>query len=345
MADALRRALPAFREIAKEWQGRTVAVCTHAYVLQALLCHVVGADVSQYWSFAGLPAALTLAEVGPDGRGVLRTMNADTGLSSLVGGRLPLREGNVPRGASSPIPPTADADLRSTCRLFLVRHGQSMAVEDGEPVYSHHPIGLTADGRRQAEQLASSLAPVRLDAVYTSDLNRANETAQPVAAAQGLTALVRPELREISLGDFEGMTLARVQAEHERFIPWLDVSFNERFPSAGFHHPAELPFPGGESVLSVYERVIGPFLRIVRAHLGGTIAVVSHGWVLQPLLCHVVGAPVTNYFRLQLRYAVPALVEVDADGLGVLEAFNRDTQVRRAAALGSEINPRKKEAG
>jgi broad specificity phosphatase PhoE len=319
-------------------------VCTHAYVLQAFLCHVVGCDVSQYWSFAGLPASLTLAEVGPDGRGVLRTMNADTGLASFVGGRLPLRERSVPRGAGSPTPSTADADLRSTCRLFLVRHGQSVVVEDGEPVYSHHPVGLTAAGRRQAERLASSLAPVGLDAVYSSDLNRARETAAPLAAAQGLTALARPELREISLGDFEGMTLARVQAEHQRFIPWLEVAYNERFPSADFHHPAELPFPGGESVLAVYERVIGPFLGIVRAHLGGTIAVVGHGWVLQSLLCHVLGAPVTNYFRLQLRYAVPALVEVDADGLGVLETFNRDTHVHAAASRFRE-QPVKKEAG
>src|SRR2546425_548483 len=71
--------------------GHTVALCSHAYVLQALLCHIVGADVSQYWTFAGLHASLTLAEVGPDGRGVLRTMNGDLGLAGLVGGRLPLR--------------------------------------------------------------------------------------------------------------------------------------------------------------------------------------------------------------------------------------------------------------
>lgn len=225
-------------------------------------------------------------------------------------------------------------DLRSTCRVFLVRHGQAMVVEEGGPVFSHHPIGLTADGRRQAQRLASTLAPVRLDAVYTSDLNRARETAEPVAAVQGLSPVVVPELREISLGDFEGMTLARVHAEHDRFIPWLEVAFNERFPSDEFHHPAELVFPGGESVVSVYERVIEPFLRIVRAHLGGTIAVVGHGWVIQPLLCHVLGAPTTSYFRLQLRYAAPALVEVDADGFGVLEVLNAGTHVGEATGPG-----------
>ncbi len=310
---AQRRSLPAFVELARRWAGGTVAICTHAYVLQALLCHVVGMEVSQYWALAGLPASLTLVEVGDDGRGVIRTLNADLDHSLLVGGRLPLRGATArPDGV----------DVPDTCRVFLARHGQSMVVEEGEPVYSHHPIGLTPDGTRQADRLAANLTPVRLDAVYTSDLNRARETAEPLAAAQGLVPTVVPELREISLGNFEGMTLAGVHAEHEPFIPWLEVSFKERFPSEDFHHPADLAFPGGESVLMVYERTIDAFLQIVRRHLGGTVAVVGHGWVLQPLLCHVLGAPVRNYFRLQLRYAVPTLVEVDADGVGVLEVLN-----------------------
>ena len=326
VAGALNRVLPVFLDIVRQHQGQTIALCSHAYVLQALLCHIVGADVSRYWAFSGLHASLTLAEVGTDGRGLLRTMNGDLGLDGLVGGRLPLRQ------REKPSPP--DPDINSTCRVFLARHGQSMVVERGEPVYSHHPIGLTADGRRQAERLATTLAPVRLDAVYTSNLNRARETAQFVADAQGLDPIVVPELIEISLGDFEGMTLDRVHAEQENFVPWLEVAFNEWFPSDEFHHPAELVFPNGESVVGVYERVIEPFLRIVRAHLGGTVAVISHGWVLQPLLCHILGAPITSYYRLQLRYAEPTLVEIDADGQGVLEVLSGGSRVQEVAGPG-----------
>jgi|GEM_PF-248420 len=316
IAATQQRALPAFVEIATRWAGRTVAVCTHAYVFQALLCHVVGIDVSRYWAFAGLNASVTLVEVGPDGRGVIRALNADLPPGDLVGGRLPTRSG------ATAARDVAARDAASTCRVFIARHGQSMAVEDGAPVFSHHPIGLTASGRSQARRLATRLEPVRLDAVYTSDLNRARETAAPVAEVQELTPVVVPELREISLGDFEGITLARVHGEHADFIPWLEVTFNDWFPSDDFHHPADLVFPGGESVVMVYERTIESFLRIVRAHLGGTIAVIGHGWVLQPILCHVIGAPTRNYFRLQLPYAAPALVEVDGEGIGVLEVLN-----------------------
>lgn len=328
IAGALDRVLPVFLDIVRQRQGQTIALCSHAYVLQALLCHIVGADVSRYWAFSGLPASLTLAEVGTDGRGLLRTMNGNLGFDALVGGRLPLRQRDTPS------PPDPDPDLTSTCRLVLARHGQSMVVEAGEPVFSHNPIGLTADGRQQAERLAASLAPVRLDAVYTSNLNRARETAQFVADAQGLEPIVVPELIEISLGDFEGITLDRVHAEHEQFIPWLEVAFNERFPSDVFHHPADLVFPNGESVLGVYERVIDPFLRIVRAHLGGAVAIISHGWVLQPLLCHILGAPITSYYRLQLRYAEYSLVEIDADGQGVLEVLSAGSRVREGPDRG-----------
>lgn len=326
VAGALERVLPVFLDIVRRHQGETVALCSHAYVLQALLCHIVGADVSRYWAFSGRHASLTLAEVGPDGRGLLRTVNGDLGLAELVGGRLPFRRREAP--------PDPDPDLNATCRVFLARHGQSMVVEGGEPVYSHNPIGLTGEGRLQAQRLAAALAPVRLDAVYTSNLNRAGETARFVADAQGLEPIVLPELIEISLGDFEGMTLDRVHAEHEPFIPWLEVAFNERFPSEKFHHPADLVFPNGESVIGVYQRVIDPFLRIVRAHLGGTVAVISHGWVLQPLLCHVLGAPITSYFRLQLRYAEYSLVEIDADGLGVLEVLSAGSRVQQAGGPG-----------
>lgn len=337
----LGRVLPAFLEMARRSQGRTIAVCTHAYVLQALLCHIVGIEVAKYWSFAAPPASFTMVDVGTDGRGVLRALNGELNLPALVGGRLPLRRDDDCRlAAHSTVPDSESDDLRSTCRVFLARHGQSMVVEDGEPVYSHHPVGLTVEGRRQARVLASMLAPVRLDAVYTSDLNRARETADPVAAVQRLTPVVVPELREISLGDFEGMTLARVHAEQERFIPWLEVAFNLRFPSEEFHHPADLVFPGGESVASVYKRVLEPFLRIVRAHLGGTIAVVGHGWVLQPLLCHVLGAPTANYYRFQLSYASPTLVEVDADGRGVLEALNSGAYMASAGPAAGEAEAR-----
>ena len=280
--------------------GSTVAVGVAPAVADAFLAHVAGFDTGPRPGLAVRAGTTSMVDVGTDGRGVIRSLNGDLAPAKL---------------AEEPVP-------AGRCRVVVARHGQAMAVEDGEPVYSHHPIGLTALGRRQAERLAAALAPLPLDAVYTSDLNRAIETAGPVAAVAGLAPVVVPELREIFLGELEGQTLARVHAEHPRFVPWLEVSFNHRFPTAEFHHPADLVFPGGESVDAVWARVREPFLELVRRHLGATFAAITHGWVLQPLLCHVIGLPISQYFRLELPYAAATVIEIDADGRGRLVMFN-----------------------
>ena len=286
--------------VAAAHAGSTVTVGAAPAVADAFLAQVVGFPARPVAGLAVRAGTTTVVDVGSDGRGVIRSLNGDLAPAKL---------------AQEPVSP-------GRCRIVVARHGQAMAVEDGEPVYSHHPIGLTALGRRQAERLAAALAPVALDAVYTSDLNRAIETAEPVAAAAGLRPVVLPELREIFLGDLEGQTLARVHADHPPFVPWLEVTFNHRFPTGDFHHPAGLVFPGGESVAAVWERVRGPVLALTQRHLGATVAVIAHGWVLQPWLCHVIGAPVAEYFRLELPYAAPTVIDIDADGRGALVILN-----------------------
>src|SRR5438045_2698042 len=119
---------------------------------------------------------------------------------------------------------TTNGGIRSAAELVDLAVGhQGQTVSVGAPP-------AVVDGF-----LAAALEPVPLDAVYTSDLNRARESAEPVAAAAGLIPVVMPELREIFLGDLEGMTLDRVHAEHDPFVPWLEVAFNGRFPSREFH--------------------------------------------------------------------------------------------------------------
>jgi broad specificity phosphatase PhoE len=286
--------------IAAAHGGSTVAVGVAPAVADVFLARVVESPAGPLPGLAVRAGTTTVVDVGADGRGVIRSLNGDLAPAKL---------------AQEPVP-------AGRCRVVVARHGQAMAVEDGEPVYSHHPIGLTALGRHQAERLAAALAPLAPDAVYTSDLNRAIETAGSVAAVAGLSPVVMPELREIFLGDLECQTLARVHAEHPPFVPWLEVTFNHRFPTEEFHHPADLVFPGGESVATVWDRVRGPFLGLARRHLGATVAVVAHGWVLQPLLCHVIGLPVDRYFRLEVPYAAPTVIEIDADGRGGLVMFN-----------------------
>lgn len=329
--ETFERTIAAFIKIVRAWQDRTIVIVSDAAVLQALLCQITATDVRVYRRFAVPPASVILAEVAVSGKGVLHVLNWDLDFTKgAKADHQPLNQPTSPdridAGASLGRDGRAsesEGNVPTTCRVYLIRHGQAMTVEEGGQVWSHHPVGLTPKGQEQARHAGEMLRNVKFDAIYTSDLNRARETADAVAAPHNLEPIVEPGLREIALGRFEGMTLAHVYSEaDDRFIPWLEVTFKQRFASEEFHHPADLVFPEGESILVVHGRTLEVFRRIIRAHLDETIAIVSHTWVIQPLICYLTGGDPRNYYRYTLRYATVTLAEVDTEGRGVLEILN-----------------------
>jgi broad specificity phosphatase PhoE len=119
------------------------------------------------------------------------------------------------------------------------------------------------------------------------------------------------------------MTLARVHEHGDaRFVPWLEVTFEEKFPTEAFHHPADLLFPDGESILVVHARARETLQALAAAHAGETIAIVSHTWVIQPLLAVLAGAEPSSYYRFGLRYATTTLADVDQSGAGRVQMVN-----------------------
>jgi probable phosphoglycerate mutase len=297
----------ALRRLATAYQDATVLLVADRAVLRLLAALVTDCDPAGAGSVEP-DAALTVLEVEPGGKGVLHVLNWDLAPQVLD-------------------PPAADR-----CRVLLIRHGQSMVVEDGAQVWSHHPIGLTSRGREQAAVAAVALRDLPLVAIYASDLERAKETAEAISNPHGLTPIVDSGLREVGLGRFEGMTLERVHSDGDaRFLPWLEVTFNERFPHAEFHHPVDLTFPEGESIGSVHERARATLAAIVAAHLGETVAVVSHTWVIQPLLAVLGGGRPEGYFRFSMRYATTTLVDVAREGRGQLQIVNGGLDLHEVA--------------
>lgn len=144
--------------------------------------------------------------------------------------------------------------------LLLVRHGETDWNAEGR-LQGHTDRPLNDYGRRQAQALAEQLAGARVDAIYTSDLARARETAEIVAARLGLPVAVDPDLREKDWGTWEGLT------SEER----LTVEFQ------------------GESTEAHRERVMRAIERIVAAHAGGRVVVVTHGGSLRRIQAAVKG--------------------------------------------------------
>lgn len=155
-------------------------------------------------------------------------------------------------------------------RVLVVRHGETDWNVQAR-LQGHTDIPLNANGREQARRLAETLRGEPLDAVYSSDLQRAWHTAEALAAGSGAPLHAEPLLRERRFGSFEGVMFAELEA---------------RFPQAAARWRAREPGfgpEGGETLQDFYDRCVGAALRLAAAHAGGSIALVAHGGVLDCL--------------------------------------------------------------
>jgi broad specificity phosphatase PhoE len=168
--------------------------------------------------------------------------------------------------------------------ILLARHGQSdwNATRRWQ---GHADRPLTAKGRAQAEALAKRLEHIELDAVYSSNLRRAAETARAVADAQGLDLVELPDLREVDVGSWSGLTKEEAEQRFpEGFARWRDG------------------FPGwddGEEYDEMAQRVIGAVVEIALANEHGRTLVVSHGGPIRAIHAAALGLDVHEYRRLR----------------------------------------------
>lgn len=151
--------------------------------------------------------------------------------------------------------------------LLLIRHGET-AWNAEHRIQGSLDVPLSTTGVWQTGRLAQRLAAEAIDAVVSSDLARAWMTGAPLADAHGLAMVAEPRLRERAFGIFEGKTLDEIAAGHpDEFAAWRARDVDWRIP-------------GGESGTEFIERVLAAMQEIAAAYAGGTVAVVTHGGVL-----------------------------------------------------------------
>jgi probable phosphomutase (TIGR03848 family) len=220
------------------------------------------------------------------------------------------RASDVPiRSSSVPLPaPTT---------VLLVRHGTTSTT--GRVLPGRAPgLHLSAAGRAQADRVATGIAALdpRPVAVYASPLERARETAAPIARALGVRVRTERGLLELDIGDWTGVSIRRAVRRRE----WAVV---QRWPT-GFS------FPGGESFTGLVARTTDAVGRLVRAHPGETIVAVSHADPIRALVASAAGVPLDLFQRLTVstcsvsavRYAAegPRLLCVNASAEGLVRA-------------------------
>lgn len=167
--------------------------------------------------------------------------------------------------------------------VLLVRHGATPTT--GQVMPGRAPgLHLSEAGQAQATVVAERLATLKLDAIYSSPLERARETAAPTAAATGLTPIEEPGLLEADVGEWTGRTLASLAKLKE----WRGVHGS----------PSTFRFPGGESLAELQARVVAVLDRVHAAHPGGTVACFSHADPIRLGLVFALGAPLDAFGRV-----------------------------------------------
>jgi alpha-ribazole phosphatase len=198
--------------------------------------------------------------------------------------------------------------------LLLIRHGQTKWNLE-QRFQGQSDIPLNETGRKQAQALAKRLAAEHFDAIYSSDLQRAIETAKTICASQIHSD---PRLREVNFGDWEGMVYDEIKAKYpETLVAWE----NDIFKNAP---------PHGETLEGLAVRVQSMLDELREKHEDQNILIVAHGGVLQTLICLALKLPPTMYWQFHLSTA--SLSEVAFYPAGaILNSLNDTSHLPKAA--------------
>ena len=181
--------------------------------------------------------------------------------------------------------------------FYLVRH----AEKNGTDVLAGRTpnVLLSARGRQQAAQLPTLIGSVPITRVISSPIDRARETAAPLAAAYSASVEVADDVTEMELGQWTGATPAALAGS----VEW------ERFNRCRSGTRA----PGGESMLEVQTRVVTALLRWRDESPDAHVIVVSHAEPIRAALLHFLGMPLDHFWRLEISLASVSTLELSAD--------------------------------
>ena len=197
-------------------------------------------------------------------------------------------------------------------QLLLIRHGENEYTRTGRLAGWTKGVRLNETGQKQAQALAERLGKAPITAIYTSPLERALETAVPLAKAKGLRVKIREGLGEVRYGQWTGKSLKRLA----RTKLWRVVQ----------HQPSAMQFPEGETLRAVQARAVEALEQIARDHAKdkGPVAAVSHGDVIKLAVAYYLGMPIDLFQRimistgsitaLRLGHGHPTLVKLNETG-------------------------------
>ncbi len=186
--------------------------------------------------------------------------------------------------------------------LFLIRHGENDYLKKDILIGSKPGVHLNERGREQAAALCESLKSLPIAAIYASPLERAVETAAPLATALRLEVQIRPGLTDTDVGQWAGYKVR----ELGKLAAWKQVQ----------EQPSRFRFPGGESFTELQERVVSETLAIAAAHKEKDLAAVFfHADPIKLVLAHFLGLPLDNFQKLSVDTGSLTVLQIGQAGV------------------------------
>ncbi|MEJ5226242.1 MAG: histidine phosphatase family protein [Anaerolineales bacterium] len=190
--------------------------------------------------------------------------------------------------------------------FLLIRHGENDYVKTGRLAGRTPGVHLNERGRQQAAELAEALRDVPIAALYASPLERAVETAQPIAQARGLEIHTLPGLMDTDIGEWQGAELKKLYKLPE----WKTVQ----------QAPSRFRFPGGESFAEQQVRLVSEVERLTKLHAPHeVVALVFHADPIKMVVAYYLGMPLDHFQRLSCNTASVTALHLSERGANLVK--------------------------
>lgn len=194
-------------------------------------------------------------------------------------------------------------------KLYLIRHGETEWNIQNR-YQGNTDIPLSFVGKMQAQAIANRMKNFEIDAIYSSDLSRAYDTAQYIAKEKNIDVQIIPQLKEINFGEWEGFTISELEKiygdDYKRF----------------FLEPHKYPFPGEGTMEAVQMRIKKALDRITFYNENSKIMIVSHGGILKVLIMSLLNIDLSFYKSFWLGNTSLSIIDKKDSDKWVLSLLN-----------------------
>ncbi|MGD9667173.1 MAG: histidine phosphatase family protein [Synergistaceae bacterium] len=192
-------------------------------------------------------------------------------------------------------------------KIYLIRHAKPDLPHNGKLYYGSTDYPLSEDGIMMARSLSKDLKDLEVNAVFSSDLKRARDTAEIALAGRFFEIRQVRGLREIHLGEWEGRSFDEVRSTWNDIYEKRGISFDSVGP------------PGGESFKDLQKRTVPAFEDILSGNPSGNILVFAHGGVIWSLMCNYFGFKLNDIFFYPMDFCGIHLIERNGEFMKLIK--------------------------